>query len=255
MEKIKVNGINLAYEHRGRSEPLVLIHGYPLDRTTWNEAASLLEPDFDLIIPDLRGMGQSDTMDKTYTITDLASDIAGLLDHLKIQKVFIAGHSMGGYVALAFARAYPNRVRGLGMISSQVLADPPERKEGRYKTAKDVAEKGISVVVDSMTTKLSSDVRVQLFVRDVMQRQKPMGVIGSLKAMAERPDSSDLFKSFKFPIVIVHGDVDALIPVERGREMKAALPSAHYVEVKGTGHMSMMENPKAVAEALRFLLK
>ena len=141
------------------------------------------------------------------------------------------------------------------MISSQVLADPPERKEGRYKTAKDVAEKGISVVVDSMTTKLSSDVRVQLFVRDVMQRQKPMGVIGSLKAMAERPDSSDLFKSFKFPIVIVHGDVDALIPVERGREMKAALPSAHYVEVKGTGHMSMMENPKAVAEALRFLLK
>jgi 3-oxoadipate enol-lactonase len=255
MEKVKVNGINMAYERRGRGEPLVLIHGYPLDRTTWNEVASLLETYFDLIIPDLRGMGQSDTMDKTYTTTDLASDIAGLLDHLKIQKVFIAGHSMGGYVALAFARAYPNRVRGLGMISSQVLADPPERKEGRYKTAKDVAEKGISVVVDSMTTKLSSDVRVQLFVRDVMQRQKPMGVIGSLKAMAERPDSSDLFKSFKFPIVIVHGDVDALIPVERGREMKAALPSAHYVEVKGTGHMSMMENPKAVAEALRFLLK
>ena len=250
MEKVKVNGINMAYERRGRGEPLVLIHGYPLDRTTWNEVASLLETYFDLIIPDLRGMGQSDTMDKTYTTTDLASDIAGLLDHLKIQKVFIAGHSMGGYVALAFARAYPNRVRGLGMISSQVLADPPERKEGRYKTAKDVAEKGISVVVDSMTTKLSSDVRVQLFVRDVMQRQKPMGVIGSLKAMAERPDSSDLFKSFKFPIVIVHGDVDALIPVERGREMKAALPAAYYAELQGACHMSMMENPKATVNAL-----
>jgi 3-oxoadipate enol-lactonase len=255
MEKVKVNGINMAYERRGRSEPLVLIHGYPLDRTTWNEVVSLLETDFDLIIPDLRGMGQSDAGDKTYIVAELASDIAGLLDHLKVQKAFIAGHSMGGYVALAFTRAYPNRVRGLGMISSQVLADPPERKEGRYKTAKDVEEKGISVVVDSMTTKLSADTRIQSFVREVMQRQKPAGVIGSLKAMAERDDSSDLFKSFKFPVVIMHGNADALIPVERGREMKAALPSAHYAELKGAGHMSMMENPKAVAEALRFLLK
>lgn len=131
MEKVKVNGINIAYERRGRGEPLVLIHGYPLDHTTWNEIASLLENDFDLTIPDLRGMGQSDAVDKIYIIADLASDVAELLDHLKVQKAFIAGHSMGGYVALAFARAHPNRVRGLGMISSQVLADSPERKQGR----------------------------------------------------------------------------------------------------------------------------
>ena len=255
MEKVKVNAINIAYERRGRDEPLVLIHGYPLDRTTWNEVASLLETDFDLIIPDMRGMGQSDAVDKTYTVADLASDVASLLDHLKIQKAFVAGHSMGGYVALAFARAHPNRMRGLGMISSQVLADSAERKQGRYQTAKDVAEKGISVVVDSMTSKLSADARIQSFVREVIQRQKPAGIIGSLKAMAERPDSSDLFKSFKFPVVIVHGDADALIPVERGREMKAALPSTHYAELKGAGHMPMMENPKGVAEAFRFLLR
>ena len=110
-------------------------------------------------------------------------------------------------------------------------------------------------MVDSMTTKLSADAHIQSFVRDLIQRQKPEGVIGSLKAMAERSDSSDLFKSFKFPVVIVHGDADALIPVERGREMKAALPLAYYAELKGAGHMPMMENPKAVAEALRFLLK
>src|SRR5271157_233270 len=157
MEKAKINGINIAYERHGRGKPLVLIHGYPLDRTTWNEVTSLLENDFGLIIPDLRGMGQSDVMDKTYTTDDFAFDIAGLLDYLKVQKAFIAGHSMGGYVALAFARTYPNRVHGLGMISSQVLADSPERKQGRYQTAKDVQEKGIGVVVDSMTTKLSAD--------------------------------------------------------------------------------------------------
>ena len=254
METVKVNGINLAYDRRGRGEPLVLIHGYPLDRSTWNEVASVLENDFDLILPDLRGLGQSDAVDKTYTVADLASDIAGLLDHLKIQKVFIAGHSMGGYVALAFARAYPNRVRGLGMISSQVLADSPERKEGRYKSAADVAEKGVGVAVDAMTTKLSADARVQSFVRNVIQRQKPEGLIGSLKAMAERPDSSELLKTFKFPVVIIHGSADALIPVERGREMKAGLLDAHYAELSNVGHMPMMENPQAVAEEIKFLL-
>jgi len=255
METVKINGIKIAYDYRGHSEPLVLIHGYPLDRATWNELASLLENDFKLIVPDLRGLGQSDAVDKVYTVADLASDLASLLDHLKIQTAFIAGHSMGGYVALAFARAYPSRVRGLGLISSQLQADSQERKEGRYKSAADVAEKGVGVVVDAMTTKLSADVRVQMFVSAVMQRQKPSGLIGSLKAMAERPDSSKLLKTFKFPVVIVHGDADALISVEHGREMKAALAHAHYVEIPNAGHMPMMENPQVVAEGLRFLLR
>ena len=70
--------------------------------------------------------------------------------------------------------------------------------------------------------------------------------------MADRPDSSDIFATFPFPVVIVHGDADALIPVERGREMKALLPSAHYVELAGVGHLPMMENPQAVASALQF---
>jgi len=255
MPTSRINGLNMSYERRGRGESLVLIHGYPLDHTTWNEVALLLENGFDLVLPDLRGMGLSDAVNRTYAMADLASDIAGLLDDLRLQKVFIAGHSMGGYVALAFAGAFSRRVRGLGLIASQVLADSPERKAGRYQTAQDVDEKGVGVVVEAMATKLSAEVRVQSFAREVMQRQKPAGIVGSLKAMAERSDSSDLFKSFMFPVVIVHGDADALIPVERGREMKAALPHAHYAELPKAGHMPMMEDPLAVAQALRLFLK
>ncbi|HUH96579.1 MAG TPA: alpha/beta fold hydrolase [Anaerolineales bacterium] len=255
MEKARVNGLDIAYERLGGGPALVLIHGYPLDRTTWHEVGSALEKDFDLTIPDLRGLGQSDAADGTYTIADLASDLAGLLDHLQIQKAFIAGHSMGGYVALAFAGAYPGRLRGLGMISTQVAADSPERREGRYRSAAEVAARGVGVVVEAMTPKFSADPHVQSFVRALMQRQRPAGLIGSLQAMAERPDSSQVLKAFKLPVVIVHGDADELIPVERGREMKAAVPNAHYVELPRVGHMPMMDNPRAVTEALRFFLQ
>src|SRR5512141_595906 len=120
MTKANIDGINLAYARRGEGSPLVLIHGYPLDHSIWDEVAPLLEHDFELIIPDLRGFGQSDVMQADQSILDYASDIAGLLTHLNIKKAYLAGHSMGGYVALAFARAYEERVTGLAMISSQM---------------------------------------------------------------------------------------------------------------------------------------
>ncbi len=255
MEKTNIAGINLAYVRRGQGATLVLIHGYPLDHTTWDEVAPLLEGDFDLIIPDLRGFGESDVMEADDSIIDFASDIAGLLTHLKVKRAFLAGHSMGGYVALAFAREFPERVSGLALISSQAQEDSPDRKAGRYATAKQVLEQGVGPVVESLTPKLSADPRVQAFVRELMSKQRPLGVYIALTAMAERPDSSDLLPTFTFPVVVVHGDADALIPVERGRELKAALPSAHYSELVGIGHMSMMEDPQAVADALRLLGK
>ena len=127
MKKISINGIELAYERHGKGASLVLLHGYPLDHHLWDEVVPLLKDTFDLIIPDLRGFGKSTTVDTPYTMNDFASDLAGLLDQLGIQKVAVAGHSMGGYVALAFARLYPERVRGFALVSSQVLADPPDR--------------------------------------------------------------------------------------------------------------------------------
>jgi 3-oxoadipate enol-lactonase len=253
MEKINVNDIELAYERHGKGTPLVLLHGYPLDHHLWDEVVPLLKDTFDLIIPDLRGFGESTTVETPYTMDDFASDIAGLLDKLGIQKTAIAGHSMGGYVALAFARLYPERISGLGLVSTQVLADPPDRKEGRYKSAAEVAEKGISGVVDVMTARLTSNEQVQAFARKSMERQQPIAYIGALQAMAERQDATALLASMKYPIVVIHGDADIMIPVDRGREVKAALSEAHLVEIKGAGHMPMCEAPNEIAQALMML--
>lgn len=253
MEKIDVNGIQLAYARRGKGTPLVLVHGFPLDHQLWDELVPLLEDSFDLILPDLRGFGASSTVDSFYAMEDYASDLAGLLDELGIQKTAIAGHSMGGYVALAFARLFPERVHGLGLISSQVLADSEERKQGRYKSAAEVAEHGISSVVETMTPKFTSDARLQAFARESMEKQQPAAYISALKAMAERVDSTLLLSAFNFPIVVVHGDADSLIPIDRAREVKAALPQAHLVEISGAGHMPMMEAKEETAEALKHL--
>ncbi len=253
MEKLKVNGIELAYERHGTGTPLVLLHGYPLDHHTWDFVAASLDSTFDLILPDLRGFGQSSTVNSQYTLDDFATDIAGLLDHLKIQKAAIAGHSMGGYIALAFTKLYPERVGGLGLVSTQTPADPPDRKEGRYKTAVDVAEKGISGVVETMASKFTTDEKLQGTAREIMQRQQPAAFIGALKAMAERMDTASILTAVKAPVVIVHGDADALVPVDRAREMKNALPEARYVELPGVGHLPMMEAAMETAEALKHL--
>jgi pimeloyl-ACP methyl ester carboxylesterase len=253
MEKVKVNGIELAYTRHGQGKALVLLHGFPLDHHIWDEIAPLLENTFDLIIPDLRGFGDSTTVDSPYTMDDYASDIAGLLDQLGLDKSAIAGHSMGGYIALAFARLYPERVTGLGLVSSQVLADPPDRKEGRYKSAAEVAEKGISGIVDGMTTKFTSDEKLQNFARKTMERQHPAAYIGALKAMAERQDSTFLLASINYSVVVIHGDADALIPVERALEVKKVIPHAQLVMIENAGHLPMLEAKEQSARALRQL--
>ena len=253
MEKLNINGIALAYQRHGQGTPLVLIHGYPLDHSIWNEVVPLLENDFDVILPDLRGFGESSTVTTPYTIKDMASDLATLLDHLEMKQAVLAGHSMGGYVALAFARRYPQRVSALGLVASQAAADPADRREGRYKTASDVSEKGVGIVAEAMTPKMSADSRVQNYVKKLIEKQCPDGIIGALKAMAEREDMEPYLSEFKFPILLLHGDADLLIPVDRARDIKTALPHAQIIEMTGVGHLPMMESAGQVATSLKVL--
>jgi pimeloyl-ACP methyl ester carboxylesterase len=187
-------------------------------------------------------------------IADLATDIASLLDQLGLDKVYMSGHSMGGYVALAFARQHPQRVLGLGLVSTQALADTAERKQGRYATAAEIMKTGVKPVAESMSPKLTPDERVKAFVRGLIAEQQPAGLAGALKAMAERDDSTSALSGFKFSVSIVHGEADELIPIQRAQEMKATLPHAALMELSGVGHMPMMENPQATATTLKNLL-
>jgi 3-oxoadipate enol-lactonase len=251
MNTIFVNGIKLAYERRGKGTPLVLLHGYPLDHSIWEPLVPLLEKDFDLILPDLRGFGESEVSKTAFGMADLAADVAGMLNTMGVWQAGIAGHSMGGYVALAFVRAYPQRVLGLGLVASQVLADTPERKAGRYQEADDILAHGVQEVAEGMSVKLTAQAGLQARLKSLILRQRPEGLAGALRAMADRLDASTLLPGSDFPIVLIHGLADALIPVERAQNVKAAVPQAHLTEIINVGHMPMMEAPVQTAEAFR----
>jgi 3-oxoadipate enol-lactonase len=243
----------LHYTRAGSGQPLVLIHGFPLDHSAWETLLPHLTGHFDVILPDLSGFGASALPEGGCSLDEMAARLADLLRGLGLSRAFLAGHSMGGYVALAFARQSPQMVLGLGLISTQAGADTPEGQANRHKTAAAVAEKGPGVVADAMSVKLSANPAHEALLRETILRQSAPGIINALKAMAARPDSSGLLSHFDFPVSIVHGLDDALIPPERAREMKAALLRVHLTELPGVGHMPMLEAPAETAEALKKL--
>jgi 3-oxoadipate enol-lactonase len=116
-----------------------------------------------------------------------------------------------------------------------------------------VEANGIGNVVEAMAPKFTSDEKLQAYARASMKRQQPAAYISTLRAMAERADSTPLLATFNFPLVVLHGDEDSLIPIDRAREVKAALPQAHLAEIPGAGHMPMMEAKEKTAEALKRL--
>ncbi len=254
MNTLTIADKRLTYLRTGSGAPLVLVHGFPLDHSIWEPVVPFLTDDFDLILPDLPGFGGSDSPGPDPDIETYAHALADLLSALGLTQAFLAGHSMGGYVALAFARLYPSRLRGLALVASQPLADTPERKSGRYETAAQVALHGAGVVAEAMVPKLSADPAHGPILNELILRQRPEGIIGGLRAMAGRPDSSSLLASLTVPLVLIHGQADALIPVERAREAAQSTPHAVLVELPAVGHMPMMESPEKTAAALKLLI-
>ncbi len=241
------------YIRTGSGQPLVLLHGFPLDNSIWNPLLPHLESHFDLILPDLPGLGRSLLFTEDCHLSDMAAALTDLLRGLGLPRAFLAGHSMGGYVALAFARQSPEILLGLGLIATQALPDTPERQAARQQTAAEVAAKGPGVVADAMAAKLSANPAHEALLRELILRQPVPGIVNALKAMAARPDSTDLLPGLTCPVGIVHGLADALIPPERAREMKSLLPKASLTELPGVGHMPMLEAPAETAQALQAL--
>lgn len=252
MEELKTPLIH--YVTRGQGTPLMLVHGFPLNHTIWNETAALLEDAAQLILPDLPGHGQSPVVEPV-SMDSMADGLAAILDALAIEKVVLAGQSMGGYVCLAFARRHPQRLAGLGLVCTQAAADSPEKRLARLAQAEQTLAEGNLRVAESMSTVLTNRPEMAADLRRLMSTTPAAGMAAAMRAMAERAEMSVFLPQISVPALVIAGLADAIIPVERAREMAASLPDARLVELAGVGHSPMMEAPQATAEALLGLLK
>ena len=252
MEELKIP--QLHYVTRGQGTPLMLVHGFPLNHTIWNETAALLEDEVRVILPDLPGHGQSPVAEPV-TMDSMADGLAAILDALGIEKVVLAGQSMGGYVCLAFARRHSQRLAGLGLVCTQAAADSPEKRQARLAQAEQTLAEGSQRVVESMSAVLTNRPEMAAGMRSLMSTTPAAGMAAALRAMAERAEMSAFLPQISVPALVIAGLADAIIPVERAREMAASLPDAQLVELAGVGHSPMMEAPQATAEALLGLLK
>ena len=238
--------------------PVVLIHGYPFDHTMWFSTIAVLGSKARVIVPDLPGFGRNPVLrDKPPELEAYADFISDELARNSYDKALIAGMSMGGYVALAFAERYPDKMCGLGLISSQAAEDSPETKAARAETIKMIRSKGVSVVNETIVPKMFSDKAPDQLKRYPIEGAEKAGVEGlcwALEAMARRPDRTAVLKALTVPILIVHGTQDKIIPNSRARALAEECNKAIYVEEPGAGHATPLEAPDAVAGGLARLL-
>ena len=255
MAHVQIDNIKMAYTDTGSGRPIVLIHGYPFNRTLWNEQVAALSGSYRVIAPDLRGFGESDSSAEA-TMSRMAQDVALLLDHLAIPRATLGALSMGGYVALAFYKLFASRVRALILADTRAQADTEEAKQTRAQQAEKALAEGMAGIADAMLPKLltpetvSKRPEIVKRVRDMMLKTKPEGAAAALRGMAERDDQTSLLTKISVPALILVGAEDAITPVADSEKMNQAIAGSRLVVIENAGHVSNLERTERFNEAL-----
>jgi 3-oxoadipate enol-lactonase len=256
MAFIRVDDIQLAYTDTGLGQPIVLLHGYPFNRSLWTEQVSALSNSYRVITPDLRGLGESEAQSGAATMNRMAQDVAELLDHLEISRAVVGGLSMGGYVALAFYKQFHSHVRALVLADTRAQADTEEGKQTRFQQADKALAEGMAGIADSMLPKLltpeSVSKRPELVkrVRDMMLKTKAGGAAGALLGMAERDDQTPLLSQIACPSVILVGRDDPITPVHDSEKMHREIAGSRLVVIDNAAHVSNLERTEQFNDEL-----
>ncbi|WP_042170795.1 alpha/beta fold hydrolase [Paenibacillus gorillae] len=253
------NGIGLAYYDSGDQGPdkpvLVLLHGFCGSSAYWERVVSSLEQHARIIAPDLRGQGDSPPSgDGPYTMELYAADLAGMLQRLNIPHVTLLGHSLGGYVTLAFAELHPDKLQAFGLIHSTPMPDSEAAKVNRDNAAAAIRKDGIIPFVDGLVPKLfAPDSRDSMAeqvgrAKEIGYGTSEAGAVGAALGMKERPDRNAVLAATKLPLLLLAGELDPIIPVEKTLVIDGE--NVTQVILKGAGHMGMLEQPDAFIQAV-----
>ena len=257
MKSITFQNKKIAYQSEGKGVPVVLLHGFCEDRTLWDEfSTSLLEESFRVIRIDLPGFGKSEVIAGA-TIEQMAEAVRAVLKTLGQDQVVLIGHSMGGYVSLAFARLFPGALLGLGLFHSHPYADSREKKEARRKSVEFIQRQGHVLFVKQLIPALFTPnfAKSNTFLLEKLifraARYKSSGIIAALEAMIGRQDESATLAEVEAPVLFIIGKEDQAIPAGQSMEQihLPAVSSIHILD--NVAHMGMFEAKRKTEQIVR----
>jgi 3-oxoadipate enol-lactonase len=266
-KRIHVNGIDLVYEECGHGDKkaLVLLHGFCGSSYYWRKICGQLNDEHRIIIPNLRGHGGSGSSGGNYSMELLAKDIAELLNALGVEKVILFGHSLGGYVAAAFAELYPDRVSGLSLIHSTVLPDSESTRKQRVKDIAAIQAGGMNAYLRKLVPQLfgsgnHDDMQAELeALIHNGQQVSAEAAIATIEGMMNRRDRSHVLARAEFPVLLIAGSEDSVVKPDDSFtltnlfESRKTYSYPHILETtfEGVAHMSLIEISDQLARVMQ----
>jgi len=248
MNAALINGVSIAYRDQGSGPAILFIHGHPFNQSMWDPQVAALTWKYRVITYDIRGYGASEvpTAEAT-TLETMAADINALLDHLNIHKAVIAGLSMGGQIAMAFAEQYSHRLSGLILAATFPQADTPEAAKTRLAMAERFINEGTCIPGGEMIPKLLAPASIKknpdlaLNIYKMIAHTPPAGAAAALRGRARRKDYTASLQKIAVPTLIFVGTEDAYTTVETAERMHQSIPDARIEIFEGIGHMPNLE--------------
>lgn len=253
MNQLLYKNTKISYSETGKGNAIVLLHGFLENQTMWKDLIPEISKKHRVITIDLLGHGESGCLGYVHSMEDNADAIHAVLSELRIRKAIFVGHSMGGYVALAFAEMYPANVKGLVLLNSTSKADSEERKINRNRAIKAVKKDYVGFIRLSIANLFNPDNRERLSneiekVKTEALKTPLQGIVASLEGMKIRKDREALLRSATYPILLILGKKDPVLNYEDGIKQIENTPIK--LVAFSDGHMSHIENSEELKKRL-----
>ena len=260
---ITINKRIVCYDDQGQGKlPLIFIHGFPFDKSSWKPQMDDLKNKYRVIAYDLRGFGRSQATDEKFSISLFADDLILFMDALEINKAVVCGLSMGGYIALNAINRYPERFEGIILANTQCIADTDETRAKRYKSISQVEAGGLEEFASGFIANAFSPEtheqkkEVTEEIKKVILSTNPATITATLHALAERWEACSILPNISVPALILTGREDKVIPPPQSQYMQSHIKGSEFHFIEKSGHLSNLENPDEFnTHVSRFLSK
>lgn len=262
IKSLNISDIALNIEDKGNGEfPIVFIHGFPFNNTTWEPQFNSLNNEYRVIAPDLRGYGKSTRGTEIISISLFADDLIDMLDSLGIKKAIFCGLSMGGYISLNIFKRYPDRCKALILSDTQCLADSQSTKENRYKTMLQIASEGLEKFAESFVNNvfaaqtIISNPSLVNKIKSLILSTSPQTITETLEALATREDTCGILNKINIPTLILCGTEDKITPTHLSEFMHANIKNSTLKIIEHAGHLTNLENENQFNKYIKEFIK